>query len=122
VKPLRAVVTACLAMALAGCALHYDTRSLGVPVTMAESLAQGVPGDSFTVTSRAIHVFWGLGVAKEPSLHQALAGQLGPGAGVHNLVIRSRKRLADILVTGFTLGIVSPTSVTYSGIVTRASP
>lgn len=102
--------------------MQFTTRSLGVPVTMAEPLAQPVPGDTFTVTTGALHAFWGLAVAKEPSLQQALAGQLGPGTGVRNLTIRARKRWPDVLVTVLTLGVLSPTSVTYSGVITRGSP
>lgn len=102
-----------------GCAMHYNTRTLGVPVTMAEPLAQPVPGDTFRVTAKALHAFWGLATAKEPSLQQALAGQLGAGRAVHNLAIRSRKSWADILVTVVTLGVLSPTSVTFSGVVAR---
>jgi hypothetical protein len=90
-------------------------------VTMAEELAQPVAGDSFNVTAHAVHVFWGLAVAKEPSLHQVLAGQLAAGGSVHNLAIRSRKRWSDLLTTVLTLGFVSTTSVTYSGVVARAA-
>ena len=88
---------------------------------MAEQLAVPVPGDSFNVTTHAIHVFWGLAVAKEPSLHQVLAGQVAAGGSVHNLAIKSRKRWSDLLVTALTLGFVSSTSVTYSGVVARAA-
>ncbi|HEY2806434.1 MAG TPA: hypothetical protein VGI92_11315 [Gemmatimonadales bacterium] len=101
------------------CALHFNARSLGVPVTMSEPLAQGVAGDSFAVTTKALHVFWGLATAHEPSLKQALAGQLGQGSGVRNLAIHSRKKWDDVLVTVLTLGLVSPTTVTFSGRVTR---
>lgn len=102
--------------------MQFNTRTLGVPVTMAEPMAQPVPGDSFNVTSRAIHVFWGLAAAKEPNLQQALAGQLGAGAAVRGLAIRTRKRWPDVLASVLTLGFVSTTSVTYSGVVTRTAP
>ena len=107
---------------LGACALNFNSRTLGVPVTMAEPLAQGVPGDSFAVTSKAIHVFWGLALVRAPDLHQALASQLGPGTGVRNLAIKQRKTLSDILFTVLTAGVVSPTSVTFSGVVTRGTP
>jgi len=55
-------------------------------------------------------------------LQQVLAGQLGDGTGVHNLTIRSHKTLTDALFTGLTLGLISPTSVTFRGIVTRRAP
>ena len=107
---------------LAGCALHYDTRSLGGPVTMAAPAGAAVPGDTFAVTERAVYLFWGLAQAKEPSLRETLAGQLGAGAAVQNLAVRSRARWSDVLVSVLTLGIVSTTSVTFSGIVTRTGP
>ena len=119
---LRITAAAGLLLSLAACAMHYNTRTLGVPVTMAEPMAQPVAGDSFRVTSRAVHVFWGMALAKEPSLQQALAGQLGSGTAVRGLAIRSRKTWSDVLFTVVTFGVVSPTSVTFSGVVTRGSP
>lgn len=106
----------------AGCAMQYSARTLGVPVTMAEPLAQPVPGDSFNITLHAVHYFWGLAPGKVPSLQHALAGQLGTGGGVHSLTIRSRKKLSDVIFTVISLGLVSPTSVTYQGVVTRGTP
>lgn len=119
---LRFAVLALAALPLAGCAIQYSTRTLGVPVTMAEPLAQPVPGDSFQVTTRAVHLFWGLAPVKQPSLQHALAGQLGTGSGVHSLVIRSHKNWSDLLFTVATLGLISPTSVTFQGVVLRGSP
>ena len=120
--PLRALLLSCTLLASTGCAIQYNTRSLGVPVTMAEPMAAPVPGDSFAVTARAIHVFWGLASAKEPNLQHALAGQLAAGSGVHGLAIKSRKRWSDLLVSVLTLGFVSSTSVTYTGVISRAGP
>jgi hypothetical protein len=119
VNSLRAAASVVVLLALTGCALQYNARTLGVPVSMAEPLAMPVPGDSFNVTARAVHVFWGLAVAKEPNLQQVLAGQLASGGAVHNLGIRARKRWTDVLVTALTLGFVSTTSVTYTGVVDR---
>jgi hypothetical protein len=107
---------------LGACAMSFNTRTLGVPVSMAEPLAAAVPGDSFAVSSKAIHVFWGLGAAKTPNLQQALAAQLGTATGVHNLSIRAHKNLSDVLITVLTVGIVSPTSVTFSGVLTHGTP
>lgn len=107
---------------MAGCAMQYSARSLGVPVTMAEPLAQPVPGDSFSVTLHTLHFFWGLAPGRMPSLQQALAGQLGTGGGVHSLTIRSRKRLSDVIFTVVTVGLISPTSVTFQGVVARGTP
>ena len=119
---LRTVLLSCTLLASSGCALHYNTRTLGIPVSMAEPMAAPVAGDSFNVTARAIHVFWGLAPAKEPNLQQVLANQVAAGSAVHNLAITSRKRWSDLLVTVLTLGFVSTTSVTYSGVISRAGP
>ncbi len=89
---------------------------------MAAGVGQSVPGDTFTVTSHAVYVFWGLANAKQPNIREGIAGQLGAGGGVSNLAIHSRMRWSDVLVTALTLGVVSSTSVTYSGVVTRGTP
>jgi len=107
---------------LAGCAMQYSARSLGVPVTMAEPLAQPVPGDSFNVTVHTTHYFWGVVPGKSPNLQQALAGQLGAGQSVHSLSIRSEKTVTDYVFTVLTLGLISPTSVTFKGVVARTAP
>jgi hypothetical protein len=117
----RLAVMAALPL-VAGCAMQYSARSLGVPVTMAEPLAQPVPGDSFNITVHAVHYFWGLAPGRVPTLQHALAGQLGTGGGVHSLTIRSRKRLSDVIFTVVSLGLISPTSVTFQGVVTRGTP
>jgi hypothetical protein len=111
----------CLALGTAACSYEFSTRTLGVPVTLAEPLAQPVPGDTFRVTTRASHLLWGLVPARRPSLQEALARQLGAGAAVHELRIHARKRWSDVLVTGLTMGLYSTTSVTYEGVITRAA-
>lgn len=121
-KSLRVVAVVCLAMAMSGCALQFNTRSLGVPVSMAETLAVPVAGDTFNVTRKAVHMFWGLATAKEANLQQAIAGQLGAGTSVRNLSIRARKRWSDVLVSILTLGFVQTTSVTFSGVVAGPTP
>jgi hypothetical protein len=118
---VRCALVAALPLA-GGCAMQYSARSLGVPVTMAEPLAQPVAGDSFNITLHAVHYFWGLAPGKMPSLQRALAGQLGAGGGVHSLTIRSRKQVSDVIFTVITLGLISPTSVTYQGVVTHGTP
>ena len=89
---------------------------------MAAAAGQAVPGDTFTITTRAVYVFWGLATAKRPDLRETLAGQLGSGGGVSNLAIHSRMRWSDVLLSAVTLGVVSSTSVTMSGVVTRGAP
>ena len=78
--------------------------------------------DTFNVTLRAVHLFWGLAPVREPALQPALAGQLGTGGSIANLSIRARKRWTDVIATALTLGFVSTTSVTYQGVVVRAAP
>jgi hypothetical protein len=124
--PRRALRRACLAALLAGagaaCAMQFDTRSLGVPVTMTPAAGPIAAADTFNVTLRAVHMFWGLASVKEPSLQPALATQLGTGGAVANLTIRTRKTWTDLIATVITLGFISPTSVTYQGVIVRRAP
>jgi hypothetical protein len=79
--------------------------------------------DTFNVTVRAVHIFWGLAPVKEPSLQPALASQLGTGGAIANLTIRTRKTWTDVIATVITLGFISPTSVTYQGVIVgRTAP
>jgi len=48
-----------------------------------------------------------------------LAGQVGTGARIVNLRVKVRSRWSDLLVTGLTLGLVVPRSVTFDGVVVR---
>lgn len=118
-RALRAAATASLALLLAGCAVHYDTSRLGVPVTMAGPAGQAVVGDTFAVSRKSVHVLWGMVGVKSPDLQKALASQLSGAEGVANLSIRSRARWSDVLVTVLTLGVVNPRTVTYEGVVVR---
>lgn len=113
------VLTLAIVLPLAGCAMQFSSRTLGVPVTMAEPGGQPVPGDSFNVSTKAVHLFWGLAPAKQPNLQHLLAGQLGAGTSVHSLVIKTHKSFSDVVFTGITLGLISPTSVTFQGVIAR---
>ena len=108
-----------LALALVGCAETFDASSVGVPVTMASPAGQPAQGDKFSVTSHAVYGFWGMFRVKQPSLQRALSAQLGGGKAIADLKIHSRSRFFDILITGLTLGIIAPRSVTYEGVVTK---
>lgn len=110
------------ALAAGACSITYSAHTLGVPVTMAGAPGEAVPGDSFRVTTKAIHVLFGAFTARTPNLQHVLAGQLGTGGSVRDLRIRSRRRWSDLLVTGLTLGLISPTSVTFEGVVVRGVP
>lgn len=102
--------------------MTFSAGSLGVPATMSTAAGQAVAGDTFHVTTRALHLFWGAYPARVPSLQNALAGQLVGDAAVQNLRIRVRRRWSDVLVTVLTAGLLVPSSVTFDGVVTRGSP
>ena len=104
-----------------GCALEFNSHSLGVPVSMSPASGTAT-SDTFNVTLHAMHIFWGLAPIKEPALQPVLAGQLGTGGSVADLTIRARKRWSDVVITAFTLGFISPTTVTYRGTIVRGSP
>lgn len=120
---LRRALLCLAAPALVGaCALTFDARNLGVPVTMASSALAPAVGDTFTVTKTAVHLFWGLYEVRPVRLQSALANQLGEGGAIADLRIRTHHRLLDLVAMALTFGLVSPTSVTLQGIVTRPAP
>jgi hypothetical protein len=53
----------------------------------------------------------------QPSLEDVLAGQVGTGTRITNLRVKARSRWSDLLITGLTLGLVVPRSVTLEGVV-----
>lgn len=107
----------CLALALNGCALTLDTAHLGVPVTLAGPAQQPDSGTPFRVTRHAIYFLIGLVPVTQPNLEDVLAGQVGTGARITNLRVKVRSRWSDVLVTGLTLGLVVPRTVTFEGVV-----
>jgi hypothetical protein len=108
-----------LAGVVTGCAQTFDSTTLGVPVSMANTAGQPPEGSRFQVRSHSVFAFWGLARLKEPSLRKALAAQLAGGSGVADLRIRVRSRFPDVLVTILTGGLLIPRSVTYEGVVTK---
>ncbi len=104
---------------LGGCAHTFDATTLGVPVSVASPAGQEPQGDRFSVSARSVFTFWGLLRLKEPSLRKALAAQLAGGSGVADLRIKVRSRWSDVLITGLTLGLIVPRSVTFEGVVTK---
>ncbi len=108
-----------IVLLLAGCAQIFDATTLGVPVTLASPAGQPAQGDRFSVSSKSVFGFWGLLRFKEPSLRKALAAQLAGGGGVADVRIRVRSRWSDVLITGLTLGLIVPRSVTFEGVVTK---
>ena len=117
--PRRALPALLLVLLLAGCAHTFDTSTLGVPVTMASPASQPAQGDRFRVGGKSVFGLWGIVKIREASLRKALAAQLGGGSGVADLRIRVRSRFSDLLITGLTLGLVVPRSVTFEGVVTK---
>lgn len=104
---------------LAGCAHTFDATTLGVPVTVASPAGQEPEGARFSVSSKSVFTLWGLLRVKEPSLRKALAAQLAGGSGIADLRIKVRSRWSDVLITGLTLGLIVPRSVTFEGVVTK---
>jgi hypothetical protein len=104
---------------LGGCALTFDARQLGVPVTLASAAGQRPEGSRFRVTSRALYTLWGAVRIKEPSLRKALAAQLAGGSGISDLRIQVRSRWSDVLFTVLTAGLLVPRAVTYEGVVLK---
>ncbi len=115
----RALPTLLLLVLLSGCAHTFDATTLGVPVTVASPAGQEPQGSRFSVSSKSVFSFWGLLRLKEPSLRKALASQLAGGSGIADLRIRVRSRWSDVLITGLTLGLVIPRTVTFEGVVTK---
>jgi hypothetical protein len=116
---MRRMLALVALLATAACANTFDATKLGVPVTMAAPVGEVPTGNRFAVTGHAIYGLWGLLSIHEPSLQRALAAQLAGGHGVADLRIKVRSRWTDLLITGLTLGVVTPRSVTFEGVVTE---
>jgi hypothetical protein len=117
--PRRALPALLALLLLAGCAQTFDATTLGVPATVASPAGQPAQGDRFRVSGKSVFGFWGLLKYREPSLRKALAAQLAGGSGIADLRIRVRSRWSDVLITGLTLGLVVPRTVTFEGVVTK---
>jgi hypothetical protein len=109
------------ALTVSVCALTFDATNLGVPTSMAESAQTPVQGEAFHITRKPVFLFWGLVGVSRPNAEDILAGQVANGSRVANLKIKMRMRLGDLIVTGLTLGIVNPRSVTFEGVVVPSS-
>ena len=106
-----------LALTLSGCALTLDSSHLGVPVSLAGSAQRPDSGTPFRVTKHAVYMLLGLVRVSQPNLEDVLAGQVSTGSRVANLRVKVRSRWSDLLITGLTLGLVVPRSVTFEGVV-----
>lgn len=115
-RRLAAVVA--VVLMTAGCAERFDASRLGVPATLSEPAGQTIEGGQpFRVTSRSLHLFWGIVPASRSSLERALAGQLIDSPQIHSVRIHVRSRWSDLLISALTLGLVVPRAVTYEGVV-----
>ena len=110
-----------LALTVSGCALTFDATDLGVPTSMAESAQNPPQGEAFHITRKPVFLLWGLIGTSRPNAENILAGQVGTGSRVANLKIKIRMRLGDLIVTGLTLGLVNPRTVTFEGVVVPSS-
>ena len=113
---LRALTPLVLVAATA-CTQNFDAVSLGVPVTMAGAPGEAVQGEPFKVSSHTVHGLWGLVTLSDANLKKGLATQLVGAEQVANLKIRTKSRWFDIVLTGITLGLIVPRTVTYEGVV-----
>lgn len=110
-----------LAFLATGCVQNIDATRVGVPVTLASTAGAPVPpgGEPFVVTGKAVYGFWGITQISGPNLHHVLAGQLVGGKSLVDVRIKVRSRWSDVLVTVLTVGIISPRTVTASGVVVK---
>lgn len=111
------ILVLALLLAGSGCATTFDSTRLGVPVTMAAPAGQIPEGAEFRITKRSLHGLFGLISISQPSLQDALAAQLVGAQGIANMRIRVRSRWSDVLITLLTLGLLTPRSVTFEGVV-----
>ncbi|HSR15055.1 MAG TPA: hypothetical protein VLL51_04855 [Gemmatimonadales bacterium] len=118
----RSTLFALLVVLASGCVNRFDAASLGVPATMASPAGQAPEGEPFKVNQTAIYMVAGLLPLSRPDLEKALARQLVGAQGVVDLRITVRSRLLDILVTGVTLGLIVPRTVTFEGTIVGGAP
>lgn len=116
---LPAFVFLVLVLSQAGCATTIDATALGVPATLASAAEQHPAGERFSVTTHAVYGVWGLATLKKPSVQKLLAGQLVGNNTLSDVKVRVRSRWSDVLITGLTLGLVVPRSVTVEGVVVK---
>jgi hypothetical protein len=114
----RRAAVAALLLVLSACAQTFDATALGVPVTMARPAGEAPQGERFRVNSTSLYAAWGLLTLTQASLQKSVAHQLVGGRQVTDLKIRVRSKWTDLLITGLTLGLFVPRTVTFEGVVT----
>jgi hypothetical protein len=105
------------AASLSACAQTLDATHLGVPATLAAPADAPPQGNEFHFQTHSTYAFWGALSLSQASLEKALASQLAGGKGVANVKVRIRSRFTDVLITGLTLGLIVPRTVTFEGVV-----
>ena len=118
----RVMIAAGTVYTLSACSMHFDAGTLGVPATVSEAAGSNVRGTQFQVSQKAVFLFLGMIPASRPSLEKALAGQMLDADEVANLKISVKSKFTDLLISGLTLGIVIPRSVTYEGVIVDRDP
>lgn len=116
-RRLTLVLPLAFALVLGACSTTVDASLLGVPATLASPGAEPAAGAHFEVTRKAVFALWGLVPIRKPSAREVLAGQLVGGASVADVTIKVRSTWLDVLLTGLTLGLITPRSVTFEGTV-----
>ncbi|HEU5220331.1 MAG TPA: hypothetical protein VFU23_16845 [Gemmatimonadales bacterium] len=114
--PFRALVPLML-LTTAGCTQVFDSTTLGVPVSMSAAPGDVPAGKPFKVSGHTVHGLFGLITFSQANLRKGLATELVGADQVANLKIRTKSRWFDIVITGITLGLVVPRTVTYEGVV-----
>ena len=113
----RLVSCALLALLAAGCVQKFDATALGVPATMAGPAGEAPQGQHFKVDDTSVFALWGLVTLSRPPLDKVLAHQLVGGKSISNLKITVKSSWSDVLITGLTLGLFVPRTVTFEGFV-----
>ena len=116
---LPAFVFLMVSLSLSGCATTIDATALGVPATLASAAEQHPAGEAFKVNTHAVYGLWGLAQLKKPSVQKILAGQLLGNNTLSDVRVRIRSRWSDVLITGLTLGLIVPRTVTVEGVVVK---
>lgn len=104
-------------VAATGCVQTFDAATLGVPVTMAAAPGEVPPGKPFKLTTHTVHGLFGLVTISQANLKKGLATQLVGAQQVAQLKIKTRSRFFDVIITGLTLGLIVPRTVSYEGVV-----
>lgn len=113
----RLLLASLLVVGAPGCVQTFDSTTLGVPVTMAAAPGEAQGGTAFKTQAHTVHAFFGLLTLSQANLQKSLARELVGGQQVAQLRIRIRSRWSDLLLTGLTLGLIVPRTVTYEGVI-----